>query len=129
MLFGDKPDRLLWTRLRGRRAGYNDAIGFEGQMNDCKHPSPVMRQELEECWRLRVEKTQNQCRERTEQYRKLLQEQLEGRRPNPNGALALAQQAESQALAAYMHVLRLFNDLIMHDKIPEDRPAASSNGV
>ena len=98
-------------------------------MKTANIPSPVMRQELEDCWRLRVEKTQNQCRERTEQYRKLLQEQLEGRHPNPNGALALAQQAESQALAAYMRALRLFNDLIMHDKIPEDGPAESSNGV
>jgi len=43
-------------------------------------------------------------------------------------ALMRARQAESRALAEYAQVLRTFADLTIHGKVPEEQPAAGSNG-
>jgi CheY-like chemotaxis protein len=87
------------------------------------------RQMLEESWRLRLEETQVYYREATDQYRKLLQAQPDGTPYDRNGALALARQAQSKALAEYTRVLRVFTELTVKGKIPEERPVAESNGV
>ena len=91
--------------------------------------SSITRQELEDSWRLRLEETLIRYREATQQYRKLLQAQPDGRPLNPDGALALARSAESQALADYMGVLRIFTELTVNGKMPEARSAAGSNGI
>jgi len=60
----------------------------------------------------------------------MLEEQNDGarRRPDATEALMRARQAESQALAEYTHVLRIFTDLTVHGKVPEGQSAAGSNG-
>jgi hypothetical protein len=91
--------------------------------------SSITRQELEDLWRSRLEETQVRYREATEQYRKLLQAQPDGRPLNPDAALALARHAKSQALADYMRVLRMFTELTVNGKMPEARSVAGSNDV
>jgi hypothetical protein len=87
------------------------------------------RQMLEDCWRLRLEETRVHYRKATDQYRKLLQDQPAGRPQDPNGALALARQAESEARAEYARVLRVFTELIVNGKMPEERSVAGWNGL
>jgi hypothetical protein len=91
--------------------------------------SSITRQDLEDLWRLRLEETQVRYREATEQYRKVLQGQADGRALNPDAALALARHAKSQALADYMRVLRMFTELTVNGKMPEVRSVAGSNDV
>jgi hypothetical protein len=86
------------------------------------------RQMLEDSWLLRLEETHVHYRKATDQYKKLLQDQADGRLRNLNGALAFARQAESEALAEYTRVLRVFTDLTVNRKIPKERPAPGSNG-
>jgi hypothetical protein len=88
----------------------------------------LTRQTLE-AWRLRLEKTQAHYHEAQKRYILLLKEQLEGTPHDPNGGLAVARQAESDALAEYTRVLRAFTDLTVNGKIPEDRSEAGSGGV
>lgn len=90
-------------------------------------PSATRRM-LEDSWRLRLEEAHVHYRRATDQYRKSLQDQPDGRLHNPSGALALARQAESEALAEYTRVLRVFTELTVNGKIPEERSAAGSNG-
>lgn len=87
------------------------------------------RQALEDSWRLRVEETQARYRKATEQYRRVLQEQPNGISHDPKGALALARQAQSEALAEYLRMLRAFTDLTVHGKVPEERSGAVSESL
>ena len=87
------------------------------------------RQMLEDSWRLRLEEAHIHYRKATDQYRKLLQNQPDGRPHDPNGALALARQAESEALAEYTRAQRVFTELTVNGKIPEERSAAGSDGL
>jgi len=87
----------------------------EPEMEIPKFSTPTAaRQELEESWRLRLDETLNRYHTATEAYRGLLQQQPEGMPPGPDGAGGLARQAESEALAEYTHVLRIFTDLTLH---------------
>lgn len=87
------------------------------------------REEMEDFWRRGLTETEFRYRETTAQYRKLLQEQPDGKPHDPNGALALARIAQSEALADYARVLRIFTDLTVHGKIPEGQLAQSSSSV
>jgi hypothetical protein len=87
------------------------------------------RQEVEDYWRLRLEETQVRYREATGHYRKLLQEQPKGTPYNPNGALALARQAESQALAEYTRLLRIFTRLTANGQMPKHQSVGGSDGL
>jgi hypothetical protein len=89
--------------------------------------APFTRETLVDFWRMRVEETQAYYRKATEEYRRLLEERLGGTPHDPNGALALARQVESDALAEYCRVLRAFTDLTVNGKMPE-QPAAP-NGL
>jgi hypothetical protein len=84
----------------------------------------AMRQTLQESWRLRLEETQDRYHKATERYRRLLQEQPDGMSHDPKGAVALARQAESEALAEYFRILRAFTELTLNGKVPEERSAA-----
>ena len=92
--------------------------------------SPTMLQQLEESWRLKLEEASSRYRAATAEYRTMLEEQRDGATPGPDAtdALMRARQAESQALAEYTHVLRMFADLTIRGKPPEEQPAAGSNG-
>ena len=119
---------------RGSRVKADDTI-FQGLKDlpettttTISEPSAT-RQMLEDSWRLRLEETHVHYRKATDQYRKLLQDQPDGRPHDPNGALALARQAESKALSEYTRVLRIFTDLTVKGKMPEERSVAGSNGL
>jgi hypothetical protein len=88
--------------------------------------APATRQTLEDSWRLRLEGTEAHYRRATDRYRKLLQEQPDG---TAHGAVALARQAESEALAEYTRVLRTFTELTVNGKTPEEHSVAGSNGL
>jgi hypothetical protein len=87
------------------------------------------RQTMEDSWRERLEETQARYQKATEQYRRLLQEQPHGSSNDLDGPLALARQQESEALAEYARVLRLFTDLTVKGKVPEERSVAGPSGV
>jgi len=88
-----------------------------------------MRRTLEDSWRQRLEEARADYKKATDQYRKLLHDQPGGTRHSPNGALALARLAESEALAEYIRALRVFTELTVNGKMPEDRSAAGSDGL
>jgi hypothetical protein len=98
-------------------------------MTTTKAESGATRQTIEDSWRVRLEETQARYQKAAEQYRRLLQERPRGSSNDLDGALALARQQESEALAEYTHVLRLFTDLTVKGKMPEERSVAGSSGV
>lgn len=48
---------------------------------------------------------------------RVAEEQANGLTPSPDGAL----QIETAALAEYTYALRIFGDLVIHGRMPEDR--------
>ena len=88
--------------------------------------SMAERQELEDTWRQRLEQLREKYRAASDIYRALLRKEPEGETPSPDSPLARARQAESEALLEYSRVLRLFSDLTLYGKLPEEEPAASS---
>jgi CheY-like chemotaxis protein len=90
-------------------------------MENTTFPEPTTaRHQLEETLRLRVEQTLQRYRVATTEYRKLLHEEPDGRPPSPDSALALARQAESEALMEHSQVLRIFTDLTIHGTLPNE---------
>ena len=87
----------------------------------------VRRREVEDSWRLRLEEAQARYLEAKEQYRKFLQAQPDG--SHSPSALELARQAESRARVEYTRVLRIFTELTVDGKMPEERSVSGSNGV
>lgn len=89
-------------------------------------PKPMAaRQELEDSWRSAVEEAHLRYKEATDAYRKLLAETPEGSVPRPDSALARARQVESEALAEYSRALRVFTELTIHGKRPEEQSEAN----
>ena len=86
----------------------------------------IRRQELEESWRLRLLEARERYDLAAGQYRNALQEQPEGLMPSPDDSLTRARQAKSRALAAYTRVLRIFTDLTVHGRVPEEQSTAAS---
>jgi len=86
-------------------------------------PPMIARHELEEAWRLRVEEALQTYREATEEYRRVLREEPDGQPPDPESILARARQTESEALMEYSRLLRIFTDLTIHGKLPEETAA------
>jgi CheY-like chemotaxis protein len=85
-------------------------------------PDPVAaRQELEDLWRTKVEDARGRYAAATEEYRKLLDGTPEGVPPNPDSPVARARQAQSEALAEYSRVLRVFTELTVHGRRPEEQ--------
>ena len=79
------------------------------------------RQELEDFWRRKVEEARARYQTATEEYRKLLDGMPEGLAPTPDSPLALARQAQSEALAEYSNMLRVFTELTVHGTRPEEQ--------
>jgi CheY-like chemotaxis protein len=82
--------------------------------------SIVGRHELDDTWRARLEESQRQYQNATNRYRKLLAEERDGQPPRADSPLTRARQAESAALMEYARVLRLFTDLTVQGKLPEE---------
>ena len=93
-------------------------------MENSTSPEPTpSRQELEDIWRSKLEEAQLHYEAAREEYRKLLRETPDGS-PNPDSPQARACQRESEALAEYTRVLRIFTDLTIHGKRPEKQTEA-----
>ncbi len=83
-------------------------------------PTPG-RQQLEDLWRSKLEQAQLRYKAATEKYRKLLGEAPRDVPPAPDSPLALARHAESEALAEYTRALRVFTELTIHGRRPEEQ--------
>src|ERR1041385_3881381 len=83
----------------------------------------LVRQELEETWRKRLEQSHNRYHRATTDYRKLLQQEPDGRPPGADSALARARQEETDALMEYSGLLHVFTDLTIHGKLPDEGSA------
>jgi CheY-like chemotaxis protein len=79
------------------------------------------RQELEETWRSKLEQAQLRYQAATHEYRRLLGETRDGLPPGPDSTVAQARRAESEALSEYSNVLRVFAELVVHGKLPEEQ--------
>jgi len=78
-------------------------------------------EKLKESLRLRLQDAKSRYEAATAHYRALLQQRPEGVPLTPDSALALARRAESEALAEYTRVLRVFIELT-NGKAPEGEP-------
>ena len=90
--------------------------------------STFERHELEDIWRARLEQSHQRYQEASKEYRKLLLEEPDGLPPSPDSPLARARQAESEALLEHFRVLRIFTDLTIHGKLPEETLGAEARG-
>ena len=98
-------------------------------MQNLEHFSPSLtRQDVEEAWRIRSEMARERYETAKRQYRELLEERPEGLIPRHNGPLALARDAESEALAEYARILKVFTELTLHGWTPEEQPDAKADG-
>ncbi len=93
-------------------------------------PSPHTQQQLEEFWRSKLEDASNRYRAANAEYTTMLGAQNDGAATAPDAADALirTRQAQTEALAEYMHTLRTFTDLTKHQKAPEEQSAAGPSG-
>jgi CheY-like chemotaxis protein len=91
-------------------------------MENSMLPKPMAdRQELENIWRERVEQSGRRYKAATTDCRRLLGQAPDGLTPNPDSPLARARQVESEALAEYARVLRVFTQLTVHGILPEEQ--------
>lgn len=91
-------------------------------------PPSLARHDLEEAWRRQSEMARERYEQASSRYRKLLEEKPEGLIPRQNDPLTLARHAESEALAEYARVLKLFTELTVHGRIPEETVTARAGG-
>jgi hypothetical protein len=88
----------------------------------------LSRDELEECWRKRVQDARGRYLRTKQESVQAAKERAEGLTPSPYGSLAVRQalRAERSALAEYVRTLKAFSDLVMNRKIPfeSSEPAA-----
>ena len=98
-------------------------------MKTANLPPSLVRQELEESWRSRVESAHARYQAASKQYRELMQGLPDGQPLNKDDGVALAREAESQALAEYTRVLHIFTELTTHGRMPQERAVGSSEGI
>jgi len=79
------------------------------------------RRTLEELWRLRLKTAEVHYAYAREKLRNVLKTLPPGDTPSPDGSYAYQQalRAENIALSEYTRVLRIFTDLVVRSKIPE----------
>ena len=77
--------------------------------------------ELQEKWRTRLKGARERYDQCSQRLREVVVEVNSGLLPAPDGASALqiARVQENIAVEEYMQVLRIFNDLVVHGKMPE----------
>lgn len=88
----------------------------------------LARRDLEDAWRVRSETARERYEMASRRYRKLLDQKPEGLIPRYDDPLALARHAESEALAEYARILKLFTELTVHGRIPEEELATNAGG-
>jgi CheY-like chemotaxis protein len=87
-------------------------------------PGPS-RQELEAAWRAKLEEARRRYDAATGEYRTLLSATPGTPPSDPDCELSRARKAESEALAEYSRVLKVFSRLAIDGKLPEDASAAN----
>jgi hypothetical protein len=77
---------------------------------------------LEDIWRQRLQDAELRYTRSREQLRNVLRNFPAGKIPPPDGSYAYQQalRAENIALAEYTRVLRIFTDLVVGSKIPDE---------
>jgi hypothetical protein len=90
--------------------------------------STVARHELEDGWRLALREKLERYMAASEEYRRLMQDHPYVCPPDPESALARAYLVESEALAEFTRVLRIFTDLIIHHPQPMQSFDGHSDG-
>ena len=84
---------------------------------------PSHRQELEDRWREKVRLACLRYEEAAKAFRATWHEHLDERpMADPAFAIEQARKVESEALAEYVRVLKIFSDLLLRGKIPEEPP-------
>src|SRR6185295_15568686 len=94
-------------------------------------PPSIERQNLEDVWRMKLEEASNRYKAANVCYRKKLEEQSKGLCNDEDASAALigAQQEESQTLAEYLRILKMFTDLTVYGKIPREQQAGTRVGL
>ena len=76
---------------------------------------------LEDTWRERVRNARIRYEQAAKTFRATWGEHFEERvTSDPTFAIQQARQVESEALAEYVRVLKIFTDLVIHGKLPPD---------
>ena len=79
------------------------------------------REEFEKIWAAKVRAAQKRYAEASNEFRKVWAENFDAHlATDPALAIRQARQAESKALDEYMRVLKVFTDLVLHNKMPAD---------
>ena len=94
-------------------------------MNKPELSSPTLECRDIESWRLKVEEVHEQYKFATALYRRLLEEKPESLTPREEDSLALARHMEAEALAEYTRALKIYIELTVHGRKPEDRQATA----
>ena len=98
-------------------------------MQNLEHPSPSFaHRDLEDAWRVRSEMARERYKMASIRYRNLLDEKPEGVTPRQDDPVALARQAESEALAEYKRVLKMYTELMEHGRTLEEELATAGGG-
>lgn len=84
---------------------------------------PFPKHEQEDLWRGKLRLARERYEEAAKAFRTTWAEHFEPR-PTTDSTFAIqhARKLESQALAEYMRVLKIFTDLLLHGKIPQEPP-------
>lgn len=82
----------------------------------------LSRAELAELWKGRLQTAEDRYILAAAQFQKAIKEQRDGLAPAPDGVFALrkARSRESSTRREYMRVLRIFTDLTVAGKLPEE---------
>jgi len=116
--------------LHDSRYAETGETGWPSSMSEVPD-SIAWREQLEDSWRLKLEIAFNLYTVATTECRKMQQAHSEsgahdGVVPPP---LVRARHEESQALAYYVRVLRIFTDLTVHGKLPPDADLSDTRGT
>lgn len=122
---------IRWSSFyRPEQHGAASITGFKivlGRTNPANSPSQtgipspgLQREGLEDAWRSRFEMARERYKQASAHYRELVAQQPEGIIPREDSPLALARQAESEALAEYSRILKVFTELTIRGRIPEE---------
>jgi hypothetical protein len=84
--------------------------------------SPIRKQDVEEIWRRRLSEAKGRYEVAVARFQTASEEFRNHHTTPPDGGFGvhLAIAAESSARKEYMRVLRLYTDLLLHGKVPED---------
>jgi hypothetical protein len=88
-------------------------------------------QEVEELWRGRLAEAKARYETAVERFRTTAEDFRTHQTPTPDGGFGvhLAIAAESSARKEYMRVLRVFTDLLLNGKIPEETVPGETSGT